>query len=1132
MGIADKLLDRPVAIGVVSAAVLAIGLLCFPLIPIDTTEEADTPRLTVNLSWPGASAVVIESRLTAPLESLVRGVSDVVELRSVTSAGRAYITAEFARTADLQLAELELNEKIHSFFRQRPPGVSYPVVRRFEPDLLRDLRGFILFQVLGRENPAALRTLVEDKVRLPLLSVPGVREVSVQGGREQGVLIELDHALAQRWGIDLRALRAALAAQDMQTRSLGTTKAHGTLSRIQLQGGVEHLDALRRIPLKRMAGSRVLYLGDVATVRYQSSDPQVLYRINGRNGIAVQVEKMAGSDMISTSRRVRTKLAALATQLPEEVEIVVLNDEGAHIEDDLRFLLRRSAFSVLCIALVLIGVFKRLQTPALILCSVALSVLGAFSLFFLFGLPLNLITLAGFTIGFGIIIDNAIVVYDYIHRRAEDCGSEGDLKEAVAEGLREVMYPLVISNLTTLGAFLPVFFLSAQLQRHFTPFVVSLGLTLILALVFALTLIPTFYYQSVRRVAPSPAADRRLYGAYRSVLTVCVRRKGWVLGLVAWMVGVPLWLLPDEVGTRRGLVEKGRLIGAIETRQEYQQWLADRDSIAAQGTFGSIMLMSEREKGSGSAWTRLYDGGTQLYNTVWGNPLLGVVKPALFSVLGGATYFLFRDVGHRIEEAPYRHLLREITEGFSLIVFLEMPHNAHISRLDGLLQGIEKQLLLFSPYIRGIITQTYGRYGLVQVLLEEEYKKSNVPYVLYDNLAAYGHNIGGVGFRIWGQDLEPEGRGLGGGLSASRRLEVKGYNFRQVGQIAAGIAERLQERRSRRIKDIHIDRAHGPPRYEVLVQIDHAKTAPLGLDHAAVADQIQTRLDGGAPVAKLYVDRREYMAAVADTAARRTDLRRLKQALLAEGGARIGDVSHLQKHYVRPEIKRENQRYIKEVGFTILGDFSYAEMVVQDIMDHTPIPYGYSLSRGYMMSVFSEEEERELALIVLLSVVLVWMIAAALFESWTWPLLVLLALPLALIGVGAGFYLSGASFDQGGYASLLLLMGISVNNSILLVHHISRALRTQPASPQDAVTRAAFQRLRPIFITTLTTIAGFLPLLLQGDRGDIWYTLALGTSGGLISSSVLVVLVVPLCLIWRGSARLRASYEARFNQGR
>jgi len=114
------------------------------------------------------------------------------------------------------------------------------------------------------------------------------------------------------------------------------------------------------------------------------------------------------------------------------------------------------------------------------------------------------------------------------------------------------------------------------------------------------------------------------------------------------------------------------------------------------------------------------------------------------------------------------------------------------------------------------------------------------------------------------------------------------------------------------------------------------------------------------------------------------------------------------------------------------------------------------------------------------------------------------------------FYLFGVPFNQGGYACLLLLMGISVNNSILLVHHISSALKTQPSSPREAVVQAAFQRLRPIFITTTTTLAGFLPLLFNQD--DTWYTLALGTSGGLISSSLLLVLVVPLCLIGRASA--------------
>ena len=162
---------------------------------------------------------------------------------------------------------------------------------------------------------------------------------------------------------------------------------------------------------------------------------------------------------------------------------------------------------------------------------------------------------------------------------------------------------------------------------------------------------------------------------------------------------------------------------------------------------------------------------------------------------------------------------------------------------------------------------------------------------------------------------------------------------------------------------------------------------------------------------------------------------------------------------------------------------------------------------------------------MLLSVLLVWMITSALFESWTRPILVLFALPMALIGVGVGIYLSGASFNKGGYASLLLLMGISVNNAILLVHNISCALKARPSSPIDAVVRAGFQWLRPIFITTLTTVAGFLPLMLHGDRADAWYTLAIGTSGGLVVSSLLLVIVVPICMIPRASLRRPAASE-------
>ena len=1107
------LLDRPVAVGVAGVAVLALGLVCFRLVPIDIGDPLDTPQLTLRVEWSGVSALTIESQLTAPLESLVQSLRGVVRLSSTSYKGHASITAEFAPDTDIQLAELELAEKIYSFRRQMPLGASLPRVQSTDPDQLNN-PNFVRLMLLGREDPAVLRRYADDRLRLPLQSVPGVEQVTVLGGSQQHILIEVNHLLAQRWQIDQGVLSQALAAQGIQTRFLGAAQSQGALSSIQLHGNLADLETLEHAPLKRLASGRFIYLKDVATVRYQPGPPSSLYRINGRNAIAIQFEKTPGSDMIRTSQQIRDKVAELTQQLPEGFEIVALHDKGAEIEQDFRLLLRWSAFSIAFIALVLVGVFRHFQTVLLILSSIWLSVLGAVVVFFTLGIHLNLATLAGFTIGFGLIVDNAIVIYDYLHRRVQSLAPGGDMRAAVAAGLREGVHPIVVSNLTTLGAFLPVFFLSRELQGYFEPFVVALGLTLTIALLVALTLIPTFFYRTVARSALAPVASTdRFYRLYRTVLSLCVRRKKMFLALVVWTVGVPLWLLPDELGGERVV----QATDTITTRQQYKAWLATRDT-----TTSSSLFASKRSPEDPPIWERLYVGGADFYNQTWGNPVVGTIKPVLFKAFGGATYFLFSDLSHRLDRRPPRHILQELSEGFSLIVSLRIPHNAHISRMDKILQDVEKQLLNFAPYIEGIISQSAGRYGLIQVLLKEEYRTSDIPYVLYERLVAYEGNLGGVGMSVYGKGLEGIGKPLSGSRSVSNQLSIHGFNFGQVGNIAEDIAEQLRQRRSRRIKDIYLDFASGPSQHEIVTQFDHAKTAVLGLNHADLIREIQGRLATGGTAAQVYVDGRQYAVSVADTGAGRMSARRLGQVALAAHPARIGHVAHIEKRAVTPSIKREDQRYIRTIGFTVLGSYSYSNSILQDIVDHTPLPYGYSLSNP-MIYEMDKKEQRELGGIVLLAVLLVWMIAAALFESWTQPLLVLIALPLALIGMGAAFFLFDAPFNQGGYAALLLLMGIAVNNSILLVYTISNALKRQPTDPTEAIANAAFQRLRPIFITTLTTIAGFLPLLLQGDRTDFWYTLALGTSGGLASSSVLLVLVVPLCAIWRTRVRLDTS---------
>ncbi len=1112
-----KLLDRPVTVGVAGVAVLALGLVCFRLVPIDIGGPLDAPQLTVSVEWPGVSAFTVESQITAPLESLVQSLRGVVLLSSTSSEGRAYIAAEFAPDTDIQLAELSLAEKVYSFRRQMPLGASPPRIQHTDPDQLNN-PNFVRLMLLGREDSAVLRQYADEHLRLPLQSVPGVEQVTVRGGSQQHILLEMNHLLAQHWQIDQGVLSQALAAQGIQTRFLGETPSQGTLSSIQLRGNLADLETLKYAPLKRLEHGRPVYTGDVATVRYQPGPPSSLYRINGRNAIAIQFEKTPGSDMIRASQHIREKVAELSQHLPEGFEIIALHDKGAELERDFRFLLRWSAFSIAFIALVLIGVFRRLQTVLLILSSIWLSVLGAVVLFFALGIHLNLATLAGFTIGFGLVVDNAIVIYDYLHRRTQSCGPEGDLRAAVAAGLRDGVHPIVVSNLTTLGAFLPVFFLSRELQGYFEPFVVALGLTLIIALLVALTLIPTFFYQTVARSAIVPVAPTdRIYRLYRTVLSFCVRRKVLFLGLVVWLVGVPLWILPDELGDKRELVPAASA-DKITTRQQYKAGLATRDTTASSSLFGRTTFLPKSSQEDRPLWERLYDDGADLYNQVWSNPIVAAVKPVLFKVVGGATYFLFRDLSHRLDRQPPRHLLRELSEGFSLIVTLQMPYNSHISRMDKVLRDVEKQLFNFAPYIEGIITQSSGQYGLIQVLIKEEYRASDIPYILYERLAAYESNIGGVGFSVYGKGMDGFGKHLGGSRSVSNQLSIHGFNFGQVGNIAEDIAKQLKQRRSRRIKDIHIDFAYGPSQREIVAQFDHRKTAPLGLGHINLVHEIQDRLAVGTALAHVYMDGRQYAVSVADTGASRMTIRRLSQVALDAHPARIGHVAHIQKRAVTPSIKRENQRYIRTIGFTVLGSYSYSNSILQDIVDHTSLPYGYSLSNP-MIYEMDKKERRELGGVVLLAVLLVWMVAAALFESWTQPLLVLIALPLALIGMGAALFLSDAPFNQGSYAALLLLMGIAVNNSILLVYTISTTLKRQPTAPTEAIAQAAFQRLRPIFITTLTTIAGFLPMLLQGEKTDFWYTLALGTSGGLASSSVLLVLVVPLCAIWLATAR-------------
>jgi len=224
---------------------------------------------------------------------------------------------------------------------------------------------------------------------------------------------------------------------------------------------------------------------------------------------------------------------------------------------------------------------------------------------------------------------------------------------------------------------------------------------------------------------------------------------------------------------------------------------------------------------------------------------------------------------------------------------------------------------------------------------------------------------------------------------------------------------------------------------------------------------------------------------------------------------RLSGLIKIEEKKVPGEITRENQQYVRTVGFEYKGPYQYGDRYLDQTLKAMPLPSGYQFDRSYRYFRFREEQEISLLLIALLAFVVVFMVTASLYESLVKPFMVILAIPLSLIGLFLIFYLLDVPFGRGGYASVVLLIGIVVTNSVVLVDYMGKRLQGDQRT-LDVLVEAASTRLRPILMTTLTTIGGMIPLLVMQDKTAIWYSLAVGTIGGLTSSMLLTLIVVPV----------------------
>lgn len=448
-------------------------------------------------------------------------------------------------------------------------------------------------------------------------------------------------------------------------------------------------------------------------------------------------------------------------------------------------------------------------------------------------------------------------------------------------------------------------------------------------------------------------------------------------------------------------------------------------------------------------------------------------------------------------------------------VWLRFPSGAEFEDVKEAIEKFEK-VALEKTYPREINTQIHPRQAYMSITFPKEIENSAYPLQLKQELVGIATNLAGIGVGVSGFDQEPYYYNPDTGSSMPYNIHIKGYNFERLMKIAGDLKDNLLTHR--RIKDCEIqtdkDAWWGGREKFFSLKLDRKKLENYRIPPRFLMYLIRANLMERQRVQMVKFDDKELSIEIKSPEVKLLELDDLLDMELSIGPTpfRLRDVVDIEFTMQRGGISRENQEYWAMVQWDYLGSAKSGDKYHKTVYNNLQVPVGFSKSLEERRWRLSEEEEGQLWWAMWISVGLILLILGILYESFFQPFLIILAIPLALIGVFIAFWQLDYSFDSSAYIGVILLMGIVVNNAILLIDNINQHLKKNPRII-EAIAIGTKERIRPILMTTLTTVLGMMPLLLihkGGARGDIWTNLALCTVGGLTTSAVLILLVLPI----------------------
>ena len=959
--------------------------------------DMEAPAAIVLCYYNGASPSDMEELVTRPLESAVMSVSGVESVSSTSSDGVTQVQITYVEGTNLDIAATKLREKFDML--SLPDGAMDPIIVNMN---IGDLMPSAMVALMG-EDLADIQTLAEETVIPALERVDGVAQVTIAGGVEQQIVVEVDPTRAAGYGLSNSYIAQFLSAENLLYPGGELQNGSQTLT-VTTDAKFESVQDVANMILALPTGGTVR-LSEVANVRLENEESDTIAKMDGTNCVILQVSKQSGANEVATANAVADTMEQLR-QKNNSVVYSIPYLASDYINLAVNAALQNIVLGVILAAIVVFLFLRRLGATATIAVSMPVCILTVFVLMNVFDLTLNMMSLGGVAMGVGMIVDNSIVVLENIYRYA---GDGCDRMTACVEGTKEVTLSLTASTLTTVAVFLPLGLSGGIAGMLFDDFCLTISFLILSSLIIAITLVPLLCY----------------------------------------------FLLDEE-----------------KVRQQKLKRAAGK-----------------QEKGS--LLDRMLNGYRKVLNFLIHHLWVGIGASVALVALFTVTCLSTKSV-----------LLPEMDMGM-ISITVSTPIGSEVEQTAAIADQIAAVAQEQVPELHDLYYTAQSESASVALNLVDKSERTRSSEQVANDLRDKLRDIAGAEITIVSTDMTAM-------LSGSDiSVDITGTDYETLSMIANDLKDQITQLPD--AVDVSTSLAMQVPQVKVTMKREAA--AQYGLTAASVGSAVRSELTG-TTATTVTIDNKELDVVIRGdgVAAANLDALRSTPITTAFGGTvPLSSVANVDVVMAPQTITRVDQsRQVSVTGDTISGDVTAMTREINKILDNYTLPEGYTaqISGAYtdMMESFGD---LLLALIVALG--LVYFVLASQFESFLMPVIVMMILPVAFTGALFALPLTGRDLSIISLVALIMLAGTVVNASIILVDYI-RQRRERGESREEAILHACPLRVRPVLMTTLTTILALVPMAMGMAEGaaEMMSDMSITMISGMVISTVITLIFTPV----------------------